>query len=528
MQKLGELNQQDERGNLVKLETKNLVEKLSSQYRNLGIEIDATTGKVKNLNEVMAKKASQDYRRQLKEIDAELEQLKSSRDKYNDIIENSGVHIGSFQIGGGADVEKSLDKLEGINAKISELRKQRNAMIKDGDPAKRLKEEMQARAKDTELAFNQELSLMLKEANGNQFDTEWVKRSEKYHQMMAKATTEQQRKMIQAWYDAVDATAKEAHQYAFDSLSMDKYDKALHDLEAKIKELKAKARNAEELKQIEEYRESETARIEKEKADAAEAEAKRIADEEKKLADAEIAEAKKVADAKKAYMDALEAYRQQAMQREMAAYDRQISKLESKAEKLQNRLDKYAFAGIADNLITNDLLRNNAARQRKAKQQAKQDSLDERIAEKLQRLKSGERVSFSSSENRRIRQYNADKKEAEKNNAQIKQIEAAKKQLQAGETALQAAKAQQQAAERLEQAARNLGTPVQSQMPRKQTPSRQQATSTKKQGTLRVDSLKVENLRLLGQRATTINYTPHFARIHNDLMRIMQKAYIVK
>lgn len=85
---LKELNQNESLSNTQRLESSRLIKNLGSDYKNLGIEIDSATGKIKNLNDVQLKISEQQKKESLRQIQSNIDtitaQLEIERDKLND------------------------------------------------------------------------------------------------------------------------------------------------------------------------------------------------------------------------------------------------------------------------------------------------------------------------------------------------------------------------------------------------------------------------------------------------------------
>lgn len=85
---LKELNQNESLSNTQRLESSRLIKNLGSDYKNLGIEIDSATGKIKNLNDVQLKISERQKKESLRQIQSNIDtitaQLEIERDKLND------------------------------------------------------------------------------------------------------------------------------------------------------------------------------------------------------------------------------------------------------------------------------------------------------------------------------------------------------------------------------------------------------------------------------------------------------------
>ena len=85
---LKELNKNESLSNTQRLESSRLIKNLGSDYKNLGIEIDSATGKIKNFNDVQLKISERQKKESLRQIQSNIDtitaQLEIERDKLND------------------------------------------------------------------------------------------------------------------------------------------------------------------------------------------------------------------------------------------------------------------------------------------------------------------------------------------------------------------------------------------------------------------------------------------------------------
>ena len=120
MSKLGELASVEKLSNEQKAEAVRLIAALGKNYRDLGVEIDAATGKLTGFDEAMIKKAKQDRERQLREIDAELKDLSANDAKQREELKGSDWVVG----------ERAMRRLEKAQAQLDENAKRRMELMK--------------------------------------------------------------------------------------------------------------------------------------------------------------------------------------------------------------------------------------------------------------------------------------------------------------------------------------------------------------------------------------------------------------
>ena len=133
---LKELNQNESLSNTQRLESSRLIKKLGSDYKNLGIEIDSATGKIKNFNDVQLKISERQKKESLRQIQSNIDtitaQLEIERDRLND----AGWSIGGFlwdstiRIGGREQAREAQKNIIRLQAEMNELLMQRHDIQK--------------------------------------------------------------------------------------------------------------------------------------------------------------------------------------------------------------------------------------------------------------------------------------------------------------------------------------------------------------------------------------------------------------
>lgn len=138
-QKLSDLASLEQMNNGQKLLAASLVEKLSKSYDNLGISIDAATGKITGLDQAIVERQAKDKDRRLREISGEIKELQSAESEQQKIIDSAGVPTflswngEQLRIGGEAKAKEASEKMQGIQQRIREKRVEYDKVRKKDD-----------------------------------------------------------------------------------------------------------------------------------------------------------------------------------------------------------------------------------------------------------------------------------------------------------------------------------------------------------------------------------------------------------
>lgn len=140
---LKELNQNESLSNTQRLESSRLIKKLGSDYKNLGIEIDSATGKIKNFNDVQLKISERQKKESLRQIQSNIDtitaQLEIERDKLNDAgwsgwwlagIPQLVTWDSRTRIGGVKEAREAQKNIIRLQAEMNELLMQRHDIQK--------------------------------------------------------------------------------------------------------------------------------------------------------------------------------------------------------------------------------------------------------------------------------------------------------------------------------------------------------------------------------------------------------------
>ena len=142
-----ELNAQEKLSNVQKAKMLSLVEQMGGMYKKLGIEVDAATGKIKNLDDVAFAAQRRGINEQIRAKEAELNQWRHTADSAKVMRDTAGVPIwfgGDRRIGGEADIKEAgktitdaQNNMGRLRAEISELRRKLKQIDRDRDAAHR-------------------------------------------------------------------------------------------------------------------------------------------------------------------------------------------------------------------------------------------------------------------------------------------------------------------------------------------------------------------------------------------------------
>ena len=120
--KLEELNAQEQLSNSQRQEVVSIVESLNRAYDGLGITIDGTTGKVKNLDESLAALAQRQQKTLEADLNRQLKNLQQQRRSLNDIIEADSVGMRIVTQGrSSSEAMAAAQQIQELDNKIREL-----------------------------------------------------------------------------------------------------------------------------------------------------------------------------------------------------------------------------------------------------------------------------------------------------------------------------------------------------------------------------------------------------------------------
>ena len=146
---LSSLQEKENLSNVERLKTSNLLKQLGVDYRNLGIEIDASTGKIKNFDQANAKLSRLQINREQGDIRRQLRNLEDEKRRQEEIRDSAGWSgwwlLGLPQLAtwdrdtriGGEDkvnsASKEIERIGDVSAKLRERLKELDKMTPEQD-----------------------------------------------------------------------------------------------------------------------------------------------------------------------------------------------------------------------------------------------------------------------------------------------------------------------------------------------------------------------------------------------------------
>ena len=159
-----ELNAQEKLSNVQKAKMLSLVEQMGGMYNKLGIEVDAATGKIKNLDKVAFAARRRGINEQIRAKESELAQWGHDSDAAVDQRDTAGVPVwfdGSIRLGGedeikeaGKAIKEAGKNMSRLRTEISQLRRDlkqldREEKAADEDRRKKARDDVDAANKKT-------------------------------------------------------------------------------------------------------------------------------------------------------------------------------------------------------------------------------------------------------------------------------------------------------------------------------------------------------------------------------------------
>lgn len=137
MDSLSSLQEKEDLSNVERLKTSELLKQLGIDYRNLGIEIDASTGKIKNFDQANAKLSRLQINREQDDIRRQLRSLETDRARQTEIIDADSVW-GAIVSGGKTSQNamaavKEIERIGDASAKLRERLKELDRMTPEQD-----------------------------------------------------------------------------------------------------------------------------------------------------------------------------------------------------------------------------------------------------------------------------------------------------------------------------------------------------------------------------------------------------------
>ena len=150
LKQLEAYSSQESLSNSNKAEALKIIGELSKAYGDLGIKIDETTGKLTGVDSAMIRKAEKDRNHRIRELEAELKEIRSGNEQLAAIRDKAGIPVwfgGNYRIGGKADIEAAGKKIEENNRRAGEIRRRLNEERKK-DPAEEIRRKRKSEIAD--------------------------------------------------------------------------------------------------------------------------------------------------------------------------------------------------------------------------------------------------------------------------------------------------------------------------------------------------------------------------------------------
>ena len=132
--RLSELSKQERLSNADKVEAIKLIKDLSGAYGDLGVKIDATTGKLVGVDEAMAEKLRRDKKERLGELRREIKNLEADNKVQAERRDTAGVPVwfdGDTRLGGRDEVRDASKKNEENTKRLIELRRKYREVLRE-------------------------------------------------------------------------------------------------------------------------------------------------------------------------------------------------------------------------------------------------------------------------------------------------------------------------------------------------------------------------------------------------------------
>lgn len=168
LSKLSDLAASEQLSNAGKAEAIMLINQLTQSYGDLGVTLDATTGKLVGFDEAMAKKLRKDHAQKIWETEAELRNLQSDNNAQRDLMNNAGISgwwlagipqlltwDRNTRIGGEEQAKEAGEKISENDKRATELRRQLRD-LKKNDPVEQFRKSQAAKLADLKESYQQQ------------------------------------------------------------------------------------------------------------------------------------------------------------------------------------------------------------------------------------------------------------------------------------------------------------------------------------------------------------------------------------
>ena len=155
------------------------IKKLGANYKGLGLQIDKTTGTIKNYDEFVAKSSRLEINKEIAEINSQLRLIKKERQNLNKIV-SEDTFLSAFITGGKSsqDAIEASKRYAEIGQKESELLRQRKELQKE-DPEARYNAILEDRSTIITRLLkteNDRYKIQLKANQGYSYEAKWLEK----------------------------------------------------------------------------------------------------------------------------------------------------------------------------------------------------------------------------------------------------------------------------------------------------------------------------------------------------------------
>ena len=184
LSKLSDLAALEQLSNAGKAEARMLIDQLTQSYGDLGVTLDATTGKLTGFDAAMAKKLQRDHAQRIRETESELKNLQSDNNAQRDLIDNAGWsgwwlagipqllnRDRNTRIGGEEQAKEAGEKIAENSKRALELRRQLRDLRKN-DPVEQFRNAQAAKLADLKESYQQLVASFAQRKIDDSFNSE--------------------------------------------------------------------------------------------------------------------------------------------------------------------------------------------------------------------------------------------------------------------------------------------------------------------------------------------------------------------
>ena len=208
MDSLDSLRSKERLSNVDRLKTSELLKQLGADYRQLGIEIDASSGKVKNFDQANAKLERLQINREQDDIRRQLKNLETSRKRQLEIIAADSIVATIISQGrSSADAMAAAEKIDRIGEESAKLR-QRFGELGKMNPEARAAAALKDRAQALGVLIEQEneqFAIQQMRLRGDETGAAWLERELELRKQIADLTEQELKDYEKVWRERQNA-----------------------------------------------------------------------------------------------------------------------------------------------------------------------------------------------------------------------------------------------------------------------------------------------------------------------------------